>query len=146
MDMYTATEEAYKRGYEAAEREYKQKLTRAGETIQELSDQLMDLDSRKSDLEKWREALPHLDICPLCGTELQPMFGVMHTVRTGDFLPPGATADQIAMRKQRVMRRMWQNLKEYIDVSDGIVLPNRAVMITANLTIFDRRKKRERQG
>lgn len=140
MDIHTATEEAYKRGYEAAEREYKQKLTRAGETIQELSDQLMDLDSRKSDMEKWREALPHLTECPLCHSDLTLADCKMRTLRSGDFVAESLTADQIAMRKRRAMTRLWKQIKDYVTVRDEESGTGHRI-ISTEITVLEKREK-----
>ena len=140
MDIHTATEQAYKNGYAAAEREYKQKLTRAGETIQELSDQLMDLDSRKSDMEKWLEALPHLAECPLCHGDLQHQSGTLRTLRSGDFLPGNLSKDQITMRKKRAMLRLWKQLKDHVTVRDTDSGTGHRI-ITTEITILERGKK-----
>ena len=140
MDIHTATEEAYKRGYEAAEREYKQKLTRMGETIQELADQLMDLDSRKSDMEKWREALPHLTECPLCHSDLTLADCKLRTLRSGDFAAGNISKDQIAMRQKRAMMRLWKQIKDYVTVRDEESGTGHRI-ISTEITILERGKK-----
>ena len=139
MDIHTATEEAYKRGYEAAEREFKQKLTRAGETIQELSDQLMDLDSRKSDMEKWREALPHLTECPLCHSDLTLADCKLRTLRSGDFVAGNLSQDQIAMRQKRAMMRLWKQIKEHVTVRDTETNTGHRI-ISTEITIIERKQ------
>lgn len=140
MDIHTATEEAYKRGYEAAEREYKQKLTRMGETIQELADQLMDLDSRKSDIEKWKEALPHLTECPLCHSDLTFADCKLRTLRSGDFVAGNLSKDQIAMRQKRAMMRLWKQIKEHVTVRDEESGTGHRI-ISTEITIIERGKK-----
>ena len=140
MDIHTATEQAYKNGYAAAEREYKLQLTRMGETIQELSDQLNDLAERKNDLERLKEALPYLTECPLCDGDLTQRRDTMRTLRSGDFMQWDLTKDQIEMRKKRALIRLWKQIKDYVTViEDTRTIAGRRIL-TAEITILDNKR------